>query len=303
MRNILICLILLFYTPGSYADYQSEGAKEIQKNCSSENREQSTLSSLLETFQDKFKDVEYRNQHPAEMVRALDEIIYQSPFASILKCRDDLIFSNHIYNITFLNPSDEDQTMSVETLPRASGISMVNLGFSTKKSAQNILFVYLHELTHVCQINTLEEKLTASVNSTEGREAIADFYRYQRFQEVEAFYKMHEAYKFLTAKSPRLCMEESNLEPGEDAKLFPSYAEGFEEIDRGTFAQQIILAYHLFEDIEFQGNEKSFLFDLSSPLYTFRAAIPGESMTTHSLHPLMKKMIIDNLHIPVIDPQ
>jgi len=197
----LIILTLVLQTPGAHANPYVD---EMQNYCEKKSPAvpATELSGLLEKLQNDYANQEARVKDPTGFVAALDNVIAHSDFAGIPQCRDKIRQAGYTFAMEFQNPADGDQSMAIETIEKKT-----TMYFNLTKSVQRVLFVYLHEMTHVCQV------LESDSQSTVG-----DTARFSIFGEIEAFLHMNLAYRYFLPMSPRLCQAEGT---GSDSKEFP----------------------------------------------------------------------------------
>ena len=289
----------------------------IKKNCSGPKSEISdNLSVQLEKLQTNYNTINKRLSDGEGYIALLDEVIKQSPFSNLLACRDKLKTSSDIsYKLMFQDPKKEEPfsvTYIYKDETKKGSKLDLEMNFKLKTSVQMALFTYLHELTHVCQAEKSKElrfKLLQAIENYNSNGRASDYseyvkvkneyYQYGSFIEVEAFYNMQLAYRFFTGKSSRLCLEESNQDPDDQAPFYEAYLEGERNLLDGNFAQAIIYGYHL--DSQSKEEEKASLFDSSNQhSYIWNDRSEGKA-TMPSLHPSLKKMVED-LGIQVVEP-
>lgn len=241
---------------------------------------QSELSVLLNKVQEDFKDQETRVKNPTAFVAALDNVIAHSEFANIINCRESIKQYGYTYQISFQDPAQGDQSMSVDT----NG-NKVTLNFNLTKSVQRVLFVYLHEMTHVCQ--TPERERSASVG---------DYVRFSMFGEVEAFFNMQLAYRKFLPLCPRLCQAYGTSSDSPQGHLSEAYIDGERRLERGEFAQSIVNGY-----MDFYKDYQSEIVDLSSPMHTYADPITKSQYQLHTLDARFK-ILVGRLPFSVVEP-
>ncbi len=193
---------------------------------------QTDLSRMLDEIQEKYQHAENRSKYRKLYVAALDEIILNSEFAEILDCREKVHQHGFVYRLAFLEPeNDSPMQVRVNNIPGLN--RAVTLMFSLVKSVQAALFIYLHELVHVCQ--TIE-RLAARAG---------DFDRLAIFGEIEAFYKMTLAYRSFVPTSPGLCRSVHKDMKGTWVQhpLYESYLSAERSLEAGSFSQGIVKDY------------------------------------------------------------
>lgn len=264
MRQVYFILILILFNLPSISTSANPFIDIINKSCLQlpTSAVDTEFSRLLNQIQNDFKDQDTRIKNPHEFVAALDEVISHSEFAYLLKCRNAIAQHGYTYHLNFQNPSDGDQSMSVLT----NGQN-VTLNFNLTKSVQRVLFVYLHEMTHVCQ--TAER---------ENSESIGDYVRFSLFGEVEAFYNMQLAYRKFVSISPTLCMAHGTSSDSSKGNLNEAYLDAERKIEQGIFAQSIVSGY-----MESYKNYEHELVDMNSPLLTYSDPVTKATFTLRSL--------------------
>ncbi len=260
-----------------------------------------------------------RRGNPETFVQTLDAVIAQSPFNHLLECRDRLRADpGFSYGLHFLG-EDEGTMMSVSRRREFQGLSArvsVTLNFNLKASPQKVLFVYLHELTHVCQDHRWAELhrqydllqslppafmggmgvnpyvprcLDEEQVSRPMPEVRADYERHRKLGEVEGFFTMVQAYTHFTSVDPAYCHEGTGDHPG----MMNGYMEMENKINQGFFAQDIIVRYHGDNDSQ---EVASALFDLHAP----RRLYP-DGVIRPTFHPLMRQLVLDG-DMPFSEP-
>ncbi|OQW48823.1 MAG: hypothetical protein A4S09_13575 [Proteobacteria bacterium SG_bin7] len=210
----------------------------IAKRCLDKNRPQtsSKVGKLLDQYKKDFSTQEMRAKEPANFVERIDAIIAQTKLAPILNCRARLAKTpGFSYELRFQDPALGNQSMQVVTEEVGSGSNRILkkiLEFNLTKSAENVIFVYLHEMTHICQAQEFEETYRRFDADPKNKELLGDIYRAKLFGEIEAFFVMNLAYTELLKDSTAICEIQ---EAGEN--LAKIYGESEDEILGGTFAQ------------------------------------------------------------------
>lgn len=250
------------------------------------------LGKMLDSVQSRFIDEDRRAKDPALFVAALDEIIRRSEFAYILDCRErlnkDPKFS---YQQRFQDRSLGDQSMAIQptynTLPDGSLHTAITLKFNLTKSVQRVLFVYLHELTHLCQMpeatrltSNFTKAYEKGTNFEEADEARGKHIRHRILGEIEAYYIMQLAYTSFVKQSPRLCEEAA---PTPDPKFYETYTVSENALVAGTFAQELVRDY-----TEDDPSRKRFLVQHSSQPKQY--STPGApTFSLQKLHPDLRR--------------
>jgi hypothetical protein len=287
-------------------------ASVISKNCVNKN-----LNETPVEFKNYVTESQ-RRADPNAYVQAMDALISKGPFKSLLECRDKLKSDNEFdYRLHFLEPS-EGTTMSVSRTRPMSGMQstlMIQLSVNLKSSPQKVFFIYIHELTHVCQAHRwaklhtnydLIEALPQSFTNGAGMMAAhpdcpqdsksssqikADYYRHRKFGEVEGFYTMTKAYQHYTELDPSFC---HGGKEDKNQNLFEGYLEMEKMIDQGYFSQDIILKYH--EDDKNKEEVAPALYNQNSPSLLY-----PDGVSRPKLNEEMIKLIKD-AGMPVIEP-
>jgi hypothetical protein len=301
----------------------AQAESRVAANCAS------TSSGSSPSAFGTFSTEAQRRADPVSYVQAMDRMISSGPFKSLLDCRDRLKADPQFrYNLRFLR-ENEDGTMLVRRTRQNEGSGArvsIELLFNLKGSPQKIFFVYIHELTHVCQdyrwadlqakfdlIELLPQNFMGGMGmmmappsnagceglqkypdahrATSNSEIRADYVRHRKLGEVEAFYAMTRAYQHYTGVDPSFCRDGKE---DKNSNMYEGYLEMERMIDQGFFAQDIIVKYH-----EEDGNKEetaSALYDLNSPqrLYPDKVLRP-------TLNPAMRDLIRE-AGMPVIEP-
>ncbi len=333
----LVISVLLFSAP-AWAEMPKD---RIQKACTTpaqnSHKQGSSFSLLIEDVRRKFGRADARIANPRGFVASLDNVIAQSSFASTLKCRENLQKFGLVYHLRFLEPTLGEGSMYIQSravIAISPGVDpeeianpeAVTLYFDLNKSVEKVFFVYLHELTHVCQAPNLEHlyvdfqkalgKLSAekraawknfeSSEFTEDPfppelkqvdEARGNLARALMYGEIEAFYKMQLAYRDWVPQAPALCYE-ANQGP-RDSPLYMAYVNTETQLSRGFFAQSKLAAYDTPADI------RHYAYATNSPLHRYPKLDPepGEEKeySRPSMHPKLKARI-EKLGILVREP-
>lgn len=327
MNNFLLIAVFI-----SFHGYSLESAN-IQPICNSTTAStdvliDTRLGQALNDLQDRFQTVESRLAQPEKFVEALDEVIRESDYANILECRDRILKDPRFdFEIKFMDP-DDNSSMRVDSKYSRVSTNEVHtrahLVFDIKNDVQGVLFVYLHELTHLCQGHRLSQLWLDHKNTQDGLtnkqiralyklsdvdwksfdaktqelmsiadKAMGAYNRYVAFMEIEAFTNMALAYDYFLKYSPRLC----RTEPDGD-ELFSSYQRLFDGLNSGAAPVMFVNGTAHYQDDHFY-NVDRYLFDPNAGPKEY--LLPsGRLMKANPVHPDLKKMIKD-FGIPVKD--
>lgn len=189
------------------------------------------------------------------------------------------------YALKFQDPKLGNLSMQVTTEEENNSASRTfkkTLEFNLIKSVQKVIFVYLHELTHICQASEFERIYANYKADPKNTERIGDVYRQRILGEIEAFYTMNLAYSELVKFSSELC-EEEQIQSSQ-----PSISEGYiqseEDLLNGSFAQTIIFGYKE----TFKGHEE-YILDLNSPLRDYKTTqLPEAKFLLNGLNRKLK---------------
>lgn len=258
----------------------------------------SEVGGLLDRLQREYATKEARIKNPEKFVASIDFIISKTRLAPILMCRDQLnATAGFSYALKFQDPKLGNLSMQVTTEEENNSTGRTfkkTLEFNLIKSVQKVIFVYLHELTHICQAPEFERIYTSYEADPKNTERIGDVYRQRILGEIEAFYTMNIAYTELVKFSSKLC-EEEQIQSSQ-----PSISEGYiqseEALINGSFAQTIIFGYKE----TFKGHEE-YILDLNSPLRDYKTTqLPEGKFLLNGLNRKLKAGI-DKLGILVAE--
>ena len=208
----------------------------IEREClSGQKAPQSEIGDQIEALISKYNNKYTRIDHPEDFVADLDAVIAKTKFAKVLNCRNIVNnTSGYRYAISFQDHMLGNQSMSVEPSGRA-GDRTITLNFNLVKSVQKVIFVYLHELTHVCQAiesDPIERRYQASGASAE------EYFQDRLFGEIEAFSTMNLAFSEFSKYSHSICEEPAAQAAGIDIAKY--YIGSENNWLNGTFAQSVI---------------------------------------------------------------
>lgn len=329
MNKWLSCSIILYlYGTVTSAELVNVSFKPglIESQCSSkllENTSVSDLGDSLKKLQQEYSTTRSRTEQPEAFVASIDAAISKSKFAPLLECRNHLAKTpGFSYQLVFQDPSHGDLSMQVrqEKGKVVSGNSITNviLYFNLIKTVERVIFVYLHELTHVCQAidstniyNEYEaskklfskDELKAippegpTKKSLDGnldtRYSQLDLALKKAFQnnflnEIKAFYIMQLAYTEFVKASPNLCTNSF-----ESKELAESYMASERRLIDGIFAQAIIHHYMR----SYSSKEEYLLVPDSKPIHYNRL-----DFSMKSLNPDFKQAI-KNIGIQVTESE
>lgn len=303
MNNKFIKLVSLGILSISFCS--AVQASDIKKYCSPNYLSPDLYpgSHKISKLHNQFGSQKQREEAPEKLISLLDGILLSSPFSSIIKCKEQIKSDpNFDFRIKFQDVSEGNQNMAVKTDYLGSGeelITRLNLEFNLVKSAQRVLFVYLHEMVHVCQRYnstakikqqrkkswkklSLEEQGTYKKASSEDWGSInassaerlnsfehidGEFSRWSFYGEIEAFYYAQKAYGYFTERSPRFCYDE-NLKDYNNPKidLYEVYIRSELKLKSGTFSQVIVQWY-----LKFYKPKLRFIFNLASQSKVFNS--------------------------------
>lgn len=288
MKLILLIGFSVFVSQISYA---AKPDKTIELMCSNKTSlaDQSEVSQLIDKLLTNYKSQEQRVKNRSQFVAALDQIISKTEFAYLLDCRNNLNKSkNFSYELVFQDLGRGNDSMSTNSfyLSRSDGslFTNVQLEFNLVKAANSVLFVYMHELKHVCQA-VEAAKLRAQVLKQSNENTIGDEIRFGYFQEVEAFYTMQLAYRSLVQKNKKLCGYNSWEHPPDLSAFYEMYVKSEISLAKGAFAQPIIYGYSL--EIP---SDNRFIFDTNSPLHEYNDPEYGKFLLRR-IHPKLKELL------------
>lgn len=183
----------------------------------------SPLGLAIDALETRWGSAAARARDPRGFVAALDHVISLSRFAPLLACRA-AVSPRYAYRVSFQPVARGEQDMEVGVSGRR-----LTLSFNLVKSVSRVLFVYIHELTHVCQTRENDRLFD------EGRRAaIAQGFF---LDEIEAFHMMDLAFVDFSRASHAVCAE-----PG-DSEFFKVYTDDEADLLGGVFAQRIVEDY------------------------------------------------------------
>lgn len=336
MRIYVIISILLAVSLGyfSTATAQDQTIQNVCANKAAPDNTQTDIYKMIDKMLVDFKDQNQRVKNRVQFVSALDQIIANSKFAYLLKCRDDLnAMKDFSYELVFQDLKRGNDSMAINPVysaSRSTGLisTQIQLEFNLVKAANSVLFVYMHELKHVCQAveaaklysNTFNIERTLSAQETNQYnalvktqkikttgifptpklqkldDAIADENRFRYFGEVEAFYTMQLAYRSLVQVNKKLCGYETWQHPPDVANFYDIYVGTERGLSAGIFAQPIVFGY-LPED----RSEDRFVLDLKSQQHNYTDPDSGENFVLRRLHPKLKNLISSRLPISIVE--
>lgn len=242
------------------------------------------LNQLIQDFSSK----EARIKNPDKFVSAIDAVLSKTNLAPILKCRDQLNRTpGFIYALKFQDPSRGNLSMQVTTEEIGIGSEKKlkkTLEFNLIKSVEKVIFVYLHELTHICQAPEFEIIYSNYEADSHNSELVGDIYRQKILGEVEAFLTMNLAYTELVKFTPALCMENGSAKS-------PTISEGYVDSENslldGSFAQTIIFGY-----ADYYKSHEEYILDANSSARDYKTAQLAEGkFSLKKLNPKMKAKI------------
>jgi len=285
---LAIPFALLFPSCNFTKPPESTHERLIRETCSQPNRSSPVVSNelavLLNKVQDDFKDRESRIKNKEAFVFALDQVLTKSKFAQIAECRQGIEGHGYKYMLRFIDPLEKDAVMAVEK----TSDKKVILHFNLNKPVQRVLFTYLHEMSHVCQI---PEML--------GSRSVGDVIRLSMFGEVEAFHNMSLAYREFLSLSSRLCREEGIEKDAPSSPLFEFYIGQENSMTKGSFAQEILHSY--MKDTSIYKKFEAELLNLKSPLHEYFSQEDKAKFQMHSLDARLKQLL-QRLPISVTEP-
>ena len=304
----------------------------VQTSAQAESPIETNCAGKVDSFPQEFANFSTESQrraNPSLYVQTMEKMIRNGPFKQLLDCRDQLQADPQFkYNLRFLG-ENEGLTMSVKRNRKYEGLSAraaIELSFNLKSSPQRTLFVYIHELTHVCQAyrwadlqakydiaeslpkifsggmlmappgfnsnGCSESSAITNLSSAQSRSEVKDnYYRHRKLGEVEAFYNMTKAYEHYTNVDPSFCKNTKDGGENQDE----GYLKMEKMINQGYFAQDIIVNYH--EDDKINKEEiAAALFDLNSPQRMY-----PDQVSRPALNPSMLDLI-KKAGLPVIEP-
>jgi hypothetical protein len=202
------------------------------------------IGDQLEKLIRDFSSAETRINSPEKFVAEIDAVLAKTRLAPILKCREQLNNSQGFaYALQFQDPARGNLSMKVTTEKiRVGSTKKLKkiLKFNLVKSVEKVLFVYLHELMHVCQAPELEEFYSRYDADPQNLDFKGDVYRQRLLGEIEAYLVMNLAYTELVKYTPSLCVESGSTRR---PTISEEYLESENALLNGSFAQTIISAY------------------------------------------------------------
>jgi len=292
MRLIKRSLFCFLYASIAYG----EPDQTINRACSQKKETTSALGKLIDKTMAEFSSQDARVMNAKQFISALDQIIAKSSFSYLLQCRENLKQTDGFsYKLIFQDPKLGNQSMGINPYySRTNGKVLVDieLEFNLTKAANSVLFVYMHELQHLCQAVEAAKIATPHLGS---KKSSADEIRFRLFGEVESFYTMQMAYRSLVQESTKLCGFEPNEHPPDVDAFYEIYAGSEKQLDKGMYAQFIVWDY-LPED----GSEDFAALDMNSHKIEYTDPDSDELFTLRKLHPKLIALL-NRLPISIIE--
>lgn len=267
----------------------------IQNSCTLPQRPAtSKVGREIEQLIQNFRNLEDRIKNPQAFVDALDEVLLKTKLAPILKCRDKLKAKTGLnYELRFQDPSLGNQAMNFGRIEERSGngtnLKQI-LEFNLVKGVGLVIFVYLHELTHVCQAMEMQW-LSSLYSFSKDENFIRNYVQMSMLGEIEAFYVMTLAFSELSAQAPGLC-HEPNAYGVTLGTIYQAYEKA---LLRGHFAQQIVYDYASLGDdsSNWYAQNKKYLVQISSPETSYPYVDPpGKTFKLGRLDPSLIELVM-----------
>ena len=278
-----------------------------------------TSITALNRLLDQFGTVDARNKDPKGYQVALDEAVKETSFKNVLQCTVKLSEDpDKLFEVIFIDPNAADQTMSVSadeaTAKNGKKVAAYRLHLSTKTAVEWVLFTYIHEMTHVCQIpnravierRVIQKKISLDALELEFKQKLerngvrsgakrllfanAELEKSQaalmqnRFLgEIEAFQNMDSAYAETVLINPRFCRARTDADP---EALYRGYIQSAKEHESGIFAQAVVWGY-----LDRLKPELSHLFNLQSNKRAYFFPTAGKFAYMHQLSPEFRNQV------------
>lgn len=254
--------------------YCSSSAAQQQTNPTTE--PERSLQQALVALQRDFETSARRRNNPDAYVQALNNVIKNSSFNHLLSCGQN-------FSVHYLTNSDPSQVMYAHTDYAPNGRAKTSwVALTLKNSVQRTLFAYMHERSHICDMDDHELKPEEMLIS-----------------EIRAFLLALNAYKEFVPLSTRLCEEHGD---GQSDYLFWSaYAQDELALERGDFVQSILRVY-LQKDFYTTPNLlNKFTDSLSDPI-TYQDESMNETYKLLRLSSDFKNKVEKLLNIKIVEP-